>query len=148
MTVQISWFRPKRGYWRLLLWIIHCGFVLVGLGAWGSLLGCFAVSTALAFYQEQYLTTYRLLFQTQLPTTSLVWFFGRAVPRNQPDEGIYEINSLREGGFDPQWVLLGMAGREWKKVSGCCCKPDPVFMEAEQEERRSDPDVWQATARH
>lgn len=87
------------------------------LGARGSLLGCFAVSTALAFYQEQYLTAYCLLFQKQLPTRTLVWLFGRAAPRNQPYEGIYERNSLREGGLDPQWMLLGTVGQEWKKAA-------------------------------
>lgn len=90
---------------------------------------------------------YCLLFQTQLLTTTLAWLFGRATPRNWPDEGIYEINSLREGHFGPQWMLLGIVGGEWKNVSGCCCKPGLSPMEAEQKEI-SDLGVWQAVAWH
>lgn len=113
-----------------------------------SLLGCFAVSTALVFYQEQYLTAYCLLFRKQLPARTLVWLFGRAAPRSQPYEGIYERNFLREGGLDLQWMLLGMVRCDWKKVSGCYFKPGPVFMKPKQDERPSGPGVQQATAQH
>lgn len=81
-------------------------FFLGSLGAGGSLLGWLVVTTALAFYQERYLTAYHLLFQTQVPTTTLAWVSGRAARRNQPDEGTHKTNLPRKGCSDPQWVLL------------------------------------------
>jgi len=89
-----------------------------------------------------------LLFQNQLPTSTPAWLFERAARRNLLYEDIYERNSLREEGLDPQWMLLGTVGQEWKKISGCCCKTCPIFMEAEQEERPSDPGVQQVTSQH
>lgn len=44
--------------------------------------------------------------------------------------------------MDASWH--GRAGVE----KGCCYKPGPVFMEAEQEERPSDPGVQQVTPQH